>query len=152
LILTSPALATFIPIKDRVAVRVLRWLAPNLPRRNGLDASKVSHDAGVVDAYRADPLVHDRVTPRLVQAILDAGRGVLARAPQWRVPTLLLWAGDDRLVDPRGSAAFAAAAPAEVVEAHAFPGLYHEILNEAEPARGEVFAALHSWLRRFPVT
>lgn len=152
LILTSPALAVFIPKKDRIAVKALRWLAPNLPRRNGLDATKISHDPAVVDAYRADPLVHDRVTPRLVHAIIEAGAHVRAVAAQWRVPTLLLWAGDDHLVDARGSAAFAAAAPQHVVETHAFPGLYHEILNEAEPARAEVFTTLHAWLRDFHVT
>lgn len=149
LILTSPALALSVRRKDRVAVGVLRWVAPNLPRRNGLDAAKISHDPDVVAAYRSDPLVHDRVTPRLVQSILDAGRFVRARASQWRVPTLLLYAGDDHLVDATGSASFAADAPRSLVEAHAFPALYHEILNEAEPARAEVFARLHEWLRRF---
>ncbi len=149
LVLTSPALAVFIPARDRVAVRLLRWLAPNLPRRNGLDATKISHDAKVVEAYRKDPLVHDTVTPRLVQAIIDAGTVARERAPRWVVPTLLLWAGEDHLVDARGSAAFAAAAPCNIVEAHPFPGLFHEILNEAEPSRTEVLDRLHTWLRSF---
>jgi alpha-beta hydrolase superfamily lysophospholipase len=152
LILTSPALRAFIPLKDRVAVRVLRWIAPNLTRRNGLDATKISHDPKVVSAYRADPLVHDRVTPRLVHMILTAGDHVRANASRWTVPTLLLWAGDDHLVDAAGSRAFAGAAPRHVVDAEEFPGLYHEILNEAEPARSQVFARLHSWLRNFYVT
>ncbi|MEO8379166.1 MAG: lysophospholipase [Acidobacteriota bacterium] len=149
LILTSPALAIFMKPIDRVALKVLHWLAPHLPRRNGLDATRISHDPEVVAAYRADPLVHDRVTPRLVQVILDAGRIVLERAPRWRVPTLLLYAGDDHLVDARGSASFAAAAPRTVVEAQAFPALYHEILNETQPERGEVFTRIHEWLSFF---
>ena len=53
-----------------------------------------------------------------------------AAAPQWKVPTLLIYAGDDRLVDPAGSRPFAAAAPATVVSATCFPALYHEIFNE----------------------
>lgn len=146
LILTSPALAISMKRSDRMAVNVLRLLAPNLPRRNGLDASKISHDPGIVAAYRHDPLVHDRITPRLVQTILDAGRIARERATKWRVPTLLLYAGDDHLVDARGSAAFAAATPRTVVEAQAFPTLYHEILNEAQPGRAEVFARVHAWL------
>ena len=146
LILTSPALAVSVRRIDRIALKVLCRLAPNLPRRNGLDATKISHDPAMVAAYRSDPLVHDRVTPRLVQTILDAGRIARERASQWRVPTLLLYAGDDYLVDSRGSAAFAATAPAAVVEAQAFPALYHEILNETQPERAEVFARLHAWL------
>jgi alpha-beta hydrolase superfamily lysophospholipase len=60
------------------------------------------------------------------------------------VPTLLLYAGSDRLVVPAGSAAFAAAAPAGVVTARAFAPLFHEIFNE--PERDEVLAVLTAWL------
>jgi alpha-beta hydrolase superfamily lysophospholipase len=65
------------------------------------------------------------------------------------VPTLLLYAGHDKLVNPAGSQAFAAAAPKALVHAHCFETLYHEIFNEldAEP----VFAELKRWLdERFP--
>jgi alpha-beta hydrolase superfamily lysophospholipase len=146
LILTSPALDTHIGKRDRLLVSLTHHVLPNMPRRNGLDASKISHDPEVVAAYRADPLVHDRVTPRLVKFILDSGEIALARAPRWRVPTLLLWAGDDHLVRAAGSERFAALAPKDVVTARGFPGLYHEILNESEPARSEVFAMIRAWL------
>jgi alpha-beta hydrolase superfamily lysophospholipase len=60
------------------------------------------------------------------------------------VPTLLMWAGADRLVNPAGSQRFAAAAPKDVVESHRFGELFHEIFNEldAEP----VFETLKRWL------
>jgi len=98
----------------------------------------------VVAAYRDDPLVHDRIAPRLVRFLADAGPAVRALAPRWQVPTLLLYAGSDRLVVPAGSAAFAAAAPADVVTARAFAPLFHEIFNE--PERDEVLAVLAAWL------
>ena len=102
-------------------------------------------DYDILDAdYVADPYVHDRVTPRLVRFIVDGGEFVRAHAPNWRVPTLLMWAGSDRCVAPRGSAAFAAAAPAAVLSFHEFAPLFHEIFNEPEQA--EVFERLRSWL------
>jgi len=55
-------------------------------------------------------------------------------------------AGADEIVDPRGSRAFVFAAPRYVVTARELPGLYHEIFNEAEPARSEVLALLREWL------
>ena len=95
-------------------------------------------------AYVADPLVHDRITPRLARFILDGGALVRRLAPLWRVPTLLLWAGADRCVAPRGSATFAQAAPAGVVEAQDYPALAHEIFHE--PEREAVLARLQAWL------
>ena len=119
-------------------------LAPDLAVNNGLKAAWISRDAAVVQAYEDDPLVHDRITPRLVRFIVDAGATVLAAAPRWALPTLLMYAGSDRCVAPRGSAAFAARAPRGVVEVRAFPQLYHEIFNEPEHHR--VYAVLDGWL------
>ena len=72
------------------------------------------------------------------------GTQTLARAAHWTVPTLLMYAGDDRLLNPDGSRRFAAAAPAGVVTAKCFDGLYHEIFNELDAA--PVFAELKRWL------
>ena len=119
-------------------------LTPNLAVGNGLKAEWLSHDPAVVQAYRDDPRVHDRITPRLAQFIVDAGTVVQQRAAQWTVPTLLLYAGADRCVAPAGSASFAAAAPPGVVTAREWPTLFHEIFNEPEQA--EVLAVLVEWL------
>lgn len=151
LVLSSPALSTRLSWSERIRLAIGRRLTPDLAVRNGLDSSKISHDPEVVRAYQADPLVHDRVTPRLVRFIVESGELVRERARLWEVPTLLLWAGDDALVDAQGSEEFAAAAPRAVVRAAMLPGLYHEIFNEAEPARTNVVAMLREWLdERFP--
>jgi alpha-beta hydrolase superfamily lysophospholipase len=83
--------------------------------------------------------VHDRIAPRLARFVVDGGEFVRGVAPRWTVPTLLLYAGADRCVPPAGSAAFAAAAPKDVVAAREWPGLFHEIMNEPEQA--EVLSA-----------
>ena len=149
LVLSSPALDPGMSAFQKALLALLGGLAPNLAVGNGLRPAWLSRDPAVVADYIADPLNHDRVTPRLVRFIVDGGALAVSKAPQWRTPTLLLWAGADRCVAPRGSAAFAAAAPRETVEAHEFPPLFHEIFNE--PERAEVLARLADWLdRRFP--
>ncbi|MCY1554384.1 Monoacylglycerol lipase [compost metagenome] len=120
-----------------------RW-APNLALPNGLDARQISHDADVVQAYQQDSLVHDRISARLAHFIDSNGPPVVAAAPHWRVPTLLLYAGADRLVRPEGSRAFAAVAPREQVTSQCLDGQFHEIFNEADPSRA--YAALKGWL------
>ena len=103
-------------------------------------SSNVSEGGLFVATHAAPPLG----TRLLVRFMLDGGGQVQAVAPGWKVPTLLLWAGSDRCVAPAGSAAFAAAAPANIVRAQAFAPLFHEIFNEPEQA--SVFAALGAWL------
>jgi alpha-beta hydrolase superfamily lysophospholipase len=146
LVLSSPALATGIgPVMLKV-IDLLYRFAPSLALSNGLDASKISHNPATVDAYRQDRRVHDRITARLARFIHRNGPEVVADAGRWKVPTLLMYAGSDKLVDPAGSRAFAAAAPRNRVTSRCFEDLYHEIFNEADPS--EVFNTLKGWLDR----
>jgi alpha-beta hydrolase superfamily lysophospholipase len=144
LVLSSPALDAGMSGPQKLLLAVLGRLAPNLAVNNGLKPQWISRDPAVVLAYIADPLVHDRIAPRMVQFIVDGGRVVCERAARWPVPTLLLYAGADRCVAPAGSAAFAAAASQSVVARREFPVLFHEIFNE--PEQGQVFDVLRPWL------
>jgi alpha-beta hydrolase superfamily lysophospholipase len=148
LVMSSPALDPGMNGFQQFLLAVLGPVAPSLGLGNGLKPAWISRDPAVVKAYVDDPLVHDRVSPRLVRFIVDAGALVIARAPQWTLPTLLMWAGADRCVAPAGSAAFAAAAPQSALTAQPWPGLAHEIFNEPEQA--QVLQHLARWLQRFP--
>ena len=145
LVLSSPALAADLNVFQKLQLSLGTALAPGLAASNGLPVDALSRDTRVVEAYQADPLVHDRITPRLARFILDAGEEVLALAPRWATPTLLMWAGSDRCVAPRGSARFAATAPPGVVRSRCFDALFHEIFKE--PERADVFAELLRWLQ-----
>lgn len=144
LVMSSPALDPGLNPVQKLLLAILPDLLPNLRVGNGLKPEFLSHDVAVVKAYRADPLVHDRISPRLGKFIADNGPATIAAAPDWKTPTLLLYAGQDRLVNPAGSRAFAAAAPASCVSSRCFEGMYHEIFNE--PDRDQVFAELQRWL------
>jgi alpha-beta hydrolase superfamily lysophospholipase len=146
LVLSSPALDAGMNAAQKLLLAVLGPMAPKLALNNGLKPEWVSRDPAVVKAYVADPLNHDRITPALVRFIVDGGVFVRERAARWKTPTLLMWAGADRCVAPAGSEAFAAAAPKAVVEAQAWPGLFHEIFNEPEQA--QVLARLTAWLAK----
>jgi alpha-beta hydrolase superfamily lysophospholipase len=146
LVLSSPALGTRLSPLQKLLMTAVPRIAPNLAVSNGLDANYLSHDRAVVDAYLADPRVHDRLTGRLARFIVEEGSQVVAAAPRWKVPTLLMYAGEDRLVDPGCSRAFAETAPRDVVESHCFQDLYHEIFNETGVGQEAVFIMLRRWL------
>ncbi|WP_431274706.1 lysophospholipase [Variovorax ureilyticus] len=144
LVLSSPALDPGLSAFQKFLVATLSRIAPALRVGNGLDLQYLSHDPAVAKAYRADALCHDRIGARLARFLADEGASVQAAAARWPVPTLLIYAGDDRLVDPAGSRAFAQAAPPQRVSATCYAGHYHEIFNEREA--DAVFERLHRWL------
>ena len=47
----------------------------------------------------------------------------------------MMYAGEDHLVRPEGSRAFAASAPKSLVQSHCLSGQFHEIFNEADPSQ-----------------
>ncbi len=146
LVMSSPALDPGTNAVQKLLLAVVAPMLPNLAVNNGLKVDWISRDAGVVQAYAADPLVHDRITGRLGLFVARQGPAVIAAAPRWTTPTLLMWAGADRCVSPRGSAAFAAGAPGGVVTVREWPRLFHEIFNE--PEQGDVLKVLDDWLAR----
>lgn len=153
LLMTSPALRSWASPGLRKLAHVLSSLLPNLPLGNGLKTDDLSHDPSVVAAYRSDPLCFSKVTPRLADFIFRAGDACVADAPTLHVPTLLLVASADKLVDPAGSTDFASAAWAtrQLTTRH-FAGFYHELMNEAQPARTQVMKQMGDWLDKLPST
>jgi len=131
MLLTSPALRSWEGAGMRKLAHVLASVLPNLPLSNGLKV--------------------DDLSPRLADFIFRAGAACIADSALLKVPTLLLVAGADKLVDPSGSTDFAAGAWAtnQLTTRH-FAALYHELMNEAEPARIQVMKQMGDWLDRLP--
>lgn len=144
--IVSPWLATAMPV-PRWKVNIgsfLSHILPALPMAIGLNPRHLSHDAGVVEAYRADPLVHDTITPRLFTEVSSAMGLVLQRGDRLRIPLLFLLPEEDRIVDTERSVAFARSLPISDVTIRVLPGMYHEVLNELE--RHAVRAELRDWV------
>jgi alpha-beta hydrolase superfamily lysophospholipase len=145
-ILSSPALDPGLNSAQKLMLSTLPRLFPDLRVDNGLKLDKLCRDPLVIQAYKSDHFVHRKVSARLAKFISDEGASIVAAAPKWFTPTLLLYAGSDALVSPAGSRAFAAAAPAQHVQSHCFEPMYHEILND--PDRAHVFEKIQAWLKR----
>lgn len=143
LVLSSPALATTTSWVQKLLLSLLPRLAPHLCVDNGLKASFVARDPQVVTDYQNDPLVHRQISAGLAEWIVSQAPRVLAQAAAWQVPTLLMYAGADKLVDPQGSERFARSAPG-CVESRYFKPMYHEIFND--PDKHLVFERLKDWL------
>ena len=143
LVMSSPALDPGLNVIQKGLLAILPKIAPNLRIGNGLNTNYICRDAAVVATYLADPLVHDRISARLASVIAVSGAATIQVAPHWTTPTLLMFAGEDKLVNPAGSRAFAGAAP-NCVRTQAFEHMFHEIFNA--PDQAQVFNVLKNWL------
>jgi alpha-beta hydrolase superfamily lysophospholipase len=145
IVLSSPALDPGLNGVQKFMLATLPRIVPNLRVDNGLKVNMLCRDLKVVQDYKTDPFVHRKVSGRMAKFIADEGANIIAAAPKWFTPTLLLYAGQDALVNPAGSRAFAAAAPASSVQSRCFEPMYHEIFND--PDRAQVFECMASWLK-----
>lgn len=144
LILSSPALALPLSATQKTLLKILSAAAPGLAVPNGLPIHYLAHDPAVAAAYRKDPLVHGKISARLLHSMLEAIDVAQAQAGTLAIPTLMLVAGADRLVDAGGSRAFFPKLAAGIGTWHVYDDFYHEIFNERGAER--VFGDVRAWL------
>lgn len=158
LVLSSPALRVHMGLFQKMLLKVGLCLFPDLALTPpAVNPIYLSHDAKVVSQYQSDPLVHRKMSPRMANFICTGGDRVRAHVEAFDMPTLLMYAGSDHVVDASGSDALATLlnvhhlnqgaqinAPAPTV--HCYRGAYHEIFNESEPERTQILADLTQWL------
>jgi hypothetical protein len=149
LILSAPALAIYMNFVEQSLLKVLSAIAPAITLSNGLKTKYLSHDPEVVTSYCNDPLVHDRISARLLNSMLFTMHDVFSHASSLDLPTLLLVAGQDKLVDSSGSLRFAQASPDNYLRLHTYENLYHEIFNELDAKA--VFNDVGIWLDELPM-
>jgi len=144
LILSSPALAIAMSGAQKILLKVLNRCAPGLGVSNGLDRFFLSHDAAIIHAYDTDPLVHGKITSRLLTCMLESIRIALSGASRLRIPTLMVVAGDDHIIDSSGSQVFFNLLAPGFGTMKIYPDLFHEIFNEIEAA--QVFNDVRNWM------
>ncbi|MED1850216.1 lysophospholipase [Brevibacillus borstelensis] len=147
LILTSPCLQLKVPVpqwKARLAV----WLDkswPTLRMASGITPEMVTRDPEVQKAYITDPWQYPKVSVRWYQELHRAMGEAWEERGSLLLPTLVLQAGDDLLVDADAVERFAADLPEEAVFRR-FPGMRHELLNE--PEREDVLCCIVEWMKQ----
>ncbi len=110
-----------------------------------LEENAVSRDAGVVKAYKDDPLVyHGKITARLGAEMLKAMGRVQAEASEIKLPILILQGTGDRLVEPSGAQMLYEKVSSVDKKVIFYEGFYHEVFNEPEHER--VLNDVEKWL------
>lgn len=120
--------------KDRLG-KMLTPLFPGLAIPSGLPATAISRDPQVVEAYLADPYVHDKVSLRFYAEMNQTMKDIFERVQHFPTALPVYWiqAGADQLVDKKAAKEYYDLLPIHPMRKYKeWPGLYHELLNEPE--------------------
>jgi acylglycerol lipase len=110
-----------------------------------LDATTISRDKAVVDAYVNDPLVfRGKTSARLGAELLDTIAMVSRHAGEINLPIMVIFGSDDKLVNPGGSRMLFQNVGSQDKTLKVYEGFFHEIFNEAEHEK--VMADVEAWL------
>lgn len=147
LIITSPYFKlAFEPPRWKVALsKIMAKILPALTLPTELELAALSRDQAVVDAYKNDPLVHDKISAAFFVQVHAAATYPIDHAEELTTKTLIMHGLMDRITSYKGTAAFARNNP-ELVELKLWEGLYHEIHNEKE--KQQVYDHIAGWLAR----
>ena len=129
-----------IPAWKRGAARLLSGLWPSFSLPTGIDDEIVFREPTARERYAADPLVQRRISAsHWIE--LERERARLVAAADLDLPTLVLLAGDDRVVSTPATLAFARRLPDATVREYpeAFHALHHD------PVTPAVYAELIAW-------
>lgn len=128
----------------KIVARLLSILFPKMGVTT-LDATAISRDKSVVDAYVNDPLVYrGKVTARLGAELVKTLDKLPSMIPEINIPILILHGTEDRLCNPEGSQMLYDLVGSRDKTLKLYEGFYHEVFNE--PEREKVMADVEAWL------
>ncbi len=145
LVLAAPAfrIRLYMPF----AIPLLRLLLRIRPRsfiKSYVRAGMLTHDEEEVASYDRDPLITRNIAVGILVGMHDAATRVLADAGAITVPTLLLSAGKDYVVDNKAHRDFMEGLSSTRKEHVTYPGMFHALLYESN--RQEVFAKAREFM------
>lgn len=92
----------------------------------------LTHDAAQATAYAADPQIFRQIAVNMLLDLHDTSTRLLADAGAIDVPTLILAAGNDWVVDIGAQKTFFKNLGARTKQFEVLPGFFHAIFHEAE--------------------
>ena len=110
-----------------------------------LDATAISQDKAVVDAYIHDPLVYrGKIPARFGAEMVKTLDRLPSQIPEIVLPIIIMHGTADRLCNPEGSQMLYDLVGSSDKTLKFYQGFYHEVFNEPEHLK--VMADLETWL------
>lgn len=136
MVLGSPALhvRTYVPC-DRFFLRLFIRLNPDGHINSYVVSSMLTHDPAEIKDRNGDPLIARPIGAKMLLSVLEEGQRLIQEAPEIRVPTLVLSAGSDWVVQVSAEREFFKRLGATKKEMVVYAGFFHEIFHEKDRQR-----------------
>jgi alpha-beta hydrolase superfamily lysophospholipase/SAM-dependent methyltransferase len=146
LILATPAFRVKLYVPFAVPLLRLRQklLGPGYVK-SYVKATMLTHDREQAERYRSDPLIFRQISVAMLLDLYDTSTRLLADAGAITVPTFLLVAGSDWVVQESAQRRLFERLSSSDKRLEVLPGFYHAVFHEKE--RGQVVAKVRDFLR-----
>ncbi len=133
MILGSPALhvRTYVPF-DRAVLRLLIRRNPEGHVNSYVVAPLLTHDPEEIKARNRDALIARPIGLKMLLSVLEEGQRLIQEAPSIQLPTLILSAGSDWVVQLSAERAFFSRLGSTKKEMIIYPGFFHEVFHEKD--------------------
>jgi alpha-beta hydrolase superfamily lysophospholipase len=104
-IISSAWIETKIQIPKYLLIiqRIIHTLFPKIRLSNRLDTKDLSKDIKIVDKYKNDPLVHDRISLNLLSEINKTIKKIKNKDYNIEIPVLIIHGKKDKIISYKGS-------------------------------------------------
>lgn len=145
LILSAPLIGPKdpVPFAKLILAKTLEKIMPSFCLNNGLNTDFLSRDPRIVNEYRADPLVHNKVSAKTGMMIINRGKWIMNNIHDNTGRILMMAGENEAIVNPEAIKSLAVKAPK--IQLKIWPDLYHELHNE--PEKEEVMAFTLDWMK-----
>ncbi len=132
------------PFKKFAAIALSRiW--GSIHMMTELDATQLSHDKDVVEAYLSDRLVHKKVTPRFFTELQLAMANTVKKDSGFNYPLQVIIPLQDQIVNPDVTLEFFRSLKLRDKLLKVYPSFFHEPFNEI--GKEQVFEDLNLWIK-----
>lgn len=145
-IVTSPFLkaATELGWFKVLSCKALGLVLPKLTVSSDVKSSDLTHDQSIVKANDEDPLVLKKISLSWVNQATKTQARVLAKAGEFCVPLLFVYAVDDKIANAATNKTYSQAIKQKDVTILPRNDEYHEVLNEVN--RKELYDTIITWI------
>ncbi len=145
-IASSPYLRlAFNPPKWKITLgKMASRIYPGLSQSTGLEIKAISRIKEVVEKYKNDPLVHDKITASFFVNVNEAGEYAIQNAHEIKIPVLVLHGEADRLTSAEASRELVERS-GDHVKGIFFRDGYHELHNDIDS--DSAYVEMISWIK-----